>query len=141
MPMRFFCLWLALCASSCTTSNEPNKELLDRIEAEVVLPSAAEPMHQYSRYYAPGDEGRIEALYVMHDQYAVQDTREYCRRSGENTFPCSNGKSQLTAAGTRTWLTDPRDLPGMHGGGCGQIRFSYQPHTGQFSVLRCNWEY
>ena len=115
---------------------------MDAIEARVDLPARSEPMTRYSRYYAPGESGKIEALFIIHDPNFVKDVEQFCDAENVKTFPCSaEGKANLAPAGSRKWLDEERDLPIMHGGGCGAIRFSYDPATRELSALQCNAEY
>lgn len=131
-----FCL-LAACAPA---ENEPNARLIEAIEARVKLPAGAEPLQRYSRYYAPGEGGKVEVLFTIHDQNFVKDVERFC--DAETGFPCSaEGKSDLAPAGSRKWLGDARHLPVSHGGGCGVIRFSYDPAAGAISAMECNGEY
>jgi hypothetical protein len=125
-----------------SVSDEPNSSVLDNVEAQVVLPRGSEPLSRYSRYYAAGRDGHVEAYYVMHSPGDVDFVRDTCRRLKTNVFPClPNGNIALVPAGRRKWLSDYRKLPLMHGGGCGGIRFAYDPKTTRFSPLVCNPAY
>lgn len=88
-------LSLLLVVACGPLEGEPNSALLDKIEAQVVLPAKAASMEQYSRYYADDENGVVEAAYVMHDPAWVEDVREMCAKDKPDEFPCSNGNRTL----------------------------------------------
>jgi hypothetical protein len=138
---RFAALCFTLLAFGCAPK-ESDERIMDAIEGRVVLPKGAEPLGRYSRYYANGAAGQVEVLYIIHDKNFVRDVRESCGRSKTDTMPCApGGKIGLVDSDNRKWLTDFRQLPVAHGGGCGVVRFAYEPKSDRFSPLSCNGPY
>ena len=96
-----------------TATGSEQQQLMDRIEREVQLPQGAGPLASYARSYAwqqSNDGGRKVLGYY------------------ENLTGAAPG---------RRWVTE-RDFPGIMDGGCGVIRFSYDPATHRFENLSCN---
>ena len=93
---------------------------MDRVEKHVRLPEGARPFGEYARYYAQDDEGRVRVVYTTY----VEPKLEY--------YDVSNGQRQ--------WVEDYKNLPLIHDGGCGVVRFVFIPDTGEIEQPVCNGE-
>jgi hypothetical protein len=130
---------LALTLNGCLREQDARATLMASIEARIRLPDKSLTLDRYARYYARGANDNVEALYAIPAASFLDDVREYCQRTQRLSMPCApGGKSGLVGAGQRKWLSDFRDLPVSHGGGCGEIRFAFDPRREVFSPLECN---
>lgn len=137
---------MALCPFlllACNRIDDSHKQVLDEIERQATLPHKALPISKYSRYYTEEPNGTISAVYVVHDANAVRDTQIYCANTRSTEFPCGPkpGHLGLVDAGSRKWVSRVSELPMVHGGGCGVIRFEYDVGRRVFSNMRCNPDY
>src|SRR5215212_6536128 len=99
--MKFTCLLLVLALFSGCSSPEDRarRQLMDRVEGSVRLPSDADPLANYSRYYAPRPDGKIAALYVIEDEDFLEKVRRACVDQDVRGFPCGpNGRVELVPA-------------------------------------------
>ena len=95
---------------------------MDKVETQVRLPTGARPLAEYSRYYAPGQKSEILATYLIVGKGEPRP---------EGSVP----------PGKRRWFNDMREMPGMDGGGCGQVQIVYDTAKSAVREVRCNGEY
>src|SRR5205085_4984273 len=95
------------------TEEQARIELMDRIERQVRLPEGADRLETYARSYAW--------------QVATDGHRKVVAYY-ENLTSTPPG---------RRWVSE-RDFPGIADGGCGVVRFTYDPATQQVEQIACN---
>lgn len=115
--------WSALLLLGCSSPEEQaHQAMMDKIEAQVRLPSGARPLADYSRYYAAGTKNEIVAIYLIVPKGVPPP---------EGSVP----------PGKRRWFNDKDEMPGMNGGGCGEVSVVYDTAKSALREVECNGEY
>ena len=130
-----------LLACSSPTKSERDV-LMDRIERQVKLPEGARPLKDYARYYANGERGEIEAIYVIPFSEKVLPG-EICEELLENfatkQVPCTDLENPFDLpAGQRRWVKDRQHLPAISDGGCDIVNVRFDPSIGKIMESACN---
>ena len=137
--MRLLSVALLLLVSACQRPSDPHVAQMDDIEAKIELPRGSLPFDQYARYYSAGPNGLVLAVYQDLDASGLRLVQDHCQRTQSREMPCAGeGKLGLVGAGQRKWVNDWRDIPALHGGGCGEVAFAYDPKRQVFSPPECN---
>jgi hypothetical protein len=99
--------------ATCSISGDDRVELMDAIEAQVVLPGDARPLAHYARFYFAEDRKFVVGVYRLGDQ-------------------------QGHLAGSRTWVADYSFVPTMLDGGCSTVTVRFDRPAGRITLVQCN---
>lgn len=131
-----FIVAAALGLGGCVAGPGPDRTsaLMDEVEKNVRLPEGAAPLTAYTRYYAYGGRGKVEARYRI-----ALDPPWPCPKDKDDTIlaglPCEPLKR--SRAPRRHWVAVLPD-PGVHDGGCAVIHISYDLATRRVERISCN---
>lgn len=127
--------------------SDPQDDLMDVIEGQVVLPSKSEGnLDNYTRFYAYQSNGNIQVLYTT----IISSEGDYRLFSNEIEDYCSDRKDRYpnclldykkifsAKAGKRYWLEDYNNLPIPDDGGCAVIQFSFLKDGSVITQPQCN---
>jgi hypothetical protein len=111
--MRFLLVTTLLLLTECSSASEQREaKLMNEIETTIKLPAGAEPLREYSRYYAYGQKGEVLGIYA--------------------------GK-YLDRSDGREWVKDPKHLPMIMDGGCGVVNVRFDIRSKKIEAY-CNGE-
>ena len=128
---------------SAKPSNRPDVE---RFETQVVLPSAAEPLENYARFYPPIRKYRLDDLpFTTIDEDALPFEMGDHFEAGppeQQSPPLGVGVLVLRSTGIdvrrgRHFVQSP-DIPEVFHGGCGVVNATFDPRTGRTLSIWCN---
>ena len=129
-------------SSGCNrTAIDKNHQTSLEIENSINLPKDSKDVRDYSRYYALGGNGIVEAVFVIHAPGRLESIKRFCAESGTKSFPCNDKNFGVAEPGSSKWLDSPEYLPAQSGGGCGHIYIKYDSEKSQFLDIRCNDPY
>jgi hypothetical protein len=114
---------LGLLLLSCSSPEEQaHQVLMDQIESQIRLPAEARSLAEYSRNYAAGPKNEVVATYLIVPK----------------GVPLPEGSA---LPGKRRWFNDMRQLPGISGGGCGEVNVVYDTAKSTVREVACNGDY
>jgi len=118
-------------------------QLMQEIETRIELPSDAESIDKYVRFYAFGSEGKVLGRYVL-PRVAKSDPSAVCQEVGpkgtSTELPCPPQAAwpKQGRAGERLWVSSPREFPMMLDGGCARINVQYDIASQKVERASCN---
>jgi hypothetical protein len=150
--MKSIILLAALLAptSSSAPATAANEALMDEIERQVQLPTDAEPLDHYGRYYRFAGKGQVQAVYMLPPERTTPDPRPAdwgCEdlvldgnalSTREVPCPPDEDISQFLRAGQRRWLADGMALPEIFDGGCATVNVRFNLETRKVEHAYCN---
>lgn len=110
---------LVLALSSCSQAYSPENEVvMDKIESGVKLPTGAQTLDDYARYYSTSASGYVIATYT--------------------TVVLPNERFHDLPIGKRRWVNNSANLPNLIGGGCSTVHVVFYVDTDAFGETACN---
>ena len=128
-------------------SAEPSRRPdVERFEAQVVLPSAAEPLESYARFYPPVRRYRVDDLpFTTIDEDALPFDMGGHFEAGPpepESPPLGVGVLVLRSTGLEVQrgrhFVQSSDVPQVFHAGCGVVNATFDPRTGRTLSVWCN---
>ena len=131
-------------SGGCTSPEEINtNRLMEEIEARIKLPSDAESIDKYVRFYTFDGHGKVLGRFVL-PRGEESNPNAVCQEvrpdGGTTDLPCPPQAAWpgQGRAGQRIWVQSSREFPMMLDGGCARINVQYDIASQKVERASCN---